>query len=159
MGFTAIRDDAVRQCAAIDTPDARALVRVLSNVAVVDILRRFYKDHPALKLFWRARITRIVAIARDGASPPADRDSDELVMLLLHVVAQVRVHVHAADLQVRAWARACDTLHEDADALAICSATFCRAIDEPAARAAVRLSLSGTLVECLRCKCPVLPFE
>lgn len=155
-----MRDEAAAQCATIGTPAARALGRVLADVAVVDVLRQFYKENVALKPFWRKRIARLVDVTRgaDAAEPP-DAESAELVRLLRHVVGQVRVHEHAADLQVRGWARACAPLDDDEEALAVCGAAFCRAIEDRAARGAVRLALSGTLAECSRVGCAVVPFE
>ena len=158
MGFTELRATAAAQCAAIDTPAARALGRVLDAVAIVDVLRQFYKENRLLKPFWQKRIARIVALTREAdAAVPPDAESAELVRLLQHVVVQVRALEHAADLQVRGWARASAAL--DLEALAVCAATFCRAVDERAARDAVRLALSGTLAECSRLGYAVVPFE
>ena len=160
MGFADMRDAAAAECAAIDTPAARALGRVLGNVAVVDVLRQFYKENRLLKPFWQRRIGCIVALTRaPDAGVPPDAESAELVRLLQHVVGQVAGLEHAADLQVRGWARASAALHGDDEALSVCAATFCRAIDERAARDAVRLALSGTLAECSRLGYFVVPFE
>ena len=106
-----------------------------------------------------AAVPRIVELTRTQDTAPRDAESAELVRLLLHVIRQVCAHVHASDLEVRTWARACAALHADENATAVCSATLCRAVDVPAARDALRLSLSGTLRECSRRGFAVVPFE
>jgi hypothetical protein len=161
MGFRTIRTTVLTRCTSIATPASDALCRVLSNVAVVDVLRGFYKANPMLKVFWHDFIERILLMLDEpDEAYRGNIEEHELVRLILHVVDQVRAHTHSTNLEVRSWARASEALHEDQEALRVCATTFCRAtVEDARMHSALRLSLTGTLSTCLSTGHVVLPFE
>lgn len=55
MGFTALHRTVMAGCANVNTPGARAMERVFQNVAMVDVMRTFYKDHRMLQWFLKHR--------------------------------------------------------------------------------------------------------
>ena len=91
------------------------------------------------------------------AEAPSVSD-DETTRVLLHLVAQTRQHEHAADLEVKRWARMAVALHSDPESLAECARVFARVLDDPTVQAAACATMHWTLAECGRRGCPVLPY-
>ena len=58
-------------CANVNTPSARAMERVFQNVAMVDVMRTFYKDHRMLQ--WVLEVACGAAVGDAGGSTVRER--------------------------------------------------------------------------------------
>lgn len=154
MGFQTLHAELVAKCASVDTPRSRAMARVLAMPALMAATRACYGAAPApLRPLVRTRVRALIeGLAEEAAVP---QEEGELGRVMVHFSAQLRTQEHAADVDVRRWARIGTALHEDAEARALL-ASFADGSEERV-RHLVRASLDWTVSECLRRGYPIVP--
>ena len=147
MSFNAMIERVRAQCRRIGGAQADAMVVILSNVAVLDLLRRYYKGDPSMKLFWRKSADRLA-----GALEMSSRSAEgnDLATAILNTVRALRALKTSADTQVRQWATIAAAIDAcDEEAIGCLAPYLCSAMG-PEGVVTVRVALSWTIAECAR---------
>jgi hypothetical protein len=141
MGF----DKLYRELSAVDHP---VLARLLAMPALVSCMRSNYDDAGSLyRPFVKARIRSVIARLQKGETI----EGEALIHTLAKELAErMSLYAHAADVEVKRWARISAELRADPEAFAfLCS--FCDAKLVPL----VKPVFSWMVSECNRRGCPM----
>lgn len=154
MGFGILHS----KCVALTSEkvDAHQMWRhLLTLPRLTEVLRRFYKAHPLLKVFLQKEIPSLLerAMSSDEEVPPRN--------LLRHMVLQIAFHEHSSDLEVREWAALCkELLSADQKGLRCCERMWCRIeAERPELINALRMYTHTTLSECNQRGAFVAPYD
>lgn len=147
MSFNAMIERVRAQCRRIGGEQAQAMIVILSNVAVLDLLRRYYKGDPSMKLFWRKCADRLAGALETSTSLAK---GDDLATAILNTVQKLRTLKTSADAQVRQWATIAAAIDAcDEEAIGCLAPCLCSAMG-PEGVVTIRVALSWTIAECAR---------
>ena len=150
MGFRTLHEQLKGECSG-HGERGRTLLRALDDPMLMAPVESCYK---ALNKPTRTYLKSFV-VKRLRSVLTQDVQNGSVSSLVAHVVDKLRLHVHAADVEVKRYARTCAALHAD-EPLRVLVLQMCDA-DETLATV-VRASLDWTVADCIRRGCPVMPF-